>query len=269
MVVPTIPPSTVPASDAYGSLGLAKAHLNQIGADGAVFSIQNSWFRYRQDLVRQTALNQLLNNELRRWTKDEPMIKGMAALPLPYGPEAADELSRTTEMGLVGAMIGSNLNGMFSDNLDDKALEPLWARAEQLGAPMFIHPTGTFAGAERLTKWGLNASLGNAIETTIAVMSLLNAGVLDRYPHPKIVPEEPLLRHAGVQAGRADVRRGHGGRRPDRPWDGLAVQEPDAGGHGQVGQRYQAAPVGEERDVRRRCQALRLRLTSSGASVVD
>jgi aminocarboxymuconate-semialdehyde decarboxylase len=55
------------------------------------------------------------------------------------------------ELGLRGAMIGSNVNGR---NLDDPTLESFWAAAADLGALIFIHPHGG-AAAERLGSYYL------------------------------------------------------------------------------------------------------------------
>ena len=63
---------------------------------------------------------------------------GLGAVPLQAPQAAADELRRSmTQLGLRGAMIGTNVNGR---NLDDPALEPFWAAAETLGAFIFMHP---------------------------------------------------------------------------------------------------------------------------------
>jgi aminocarboxymuconate-semialdehyde decarboxylase len=89
-------------------------------------------------------------------------------------------------------------------NLDDPALAPFWAMAEQLDAFIFIHPTGG-AGAERLGSYSLKNLVGLPFETTIAGASLVFGGVLERHPGLKI-----CLSHGGgflpYQAGRF----GHG-----------------------------------------------------------
>ena len=85
-------------------------------------------------------------------------------------------------------------------NLDDPALEPLWAAAAELGACMLIHPINV-AGADRLRSYYLNNLIGNPLDTTIAAACLVFGGVLER--HPKL---NVLLVHGGgfvpYQAGR-------------------------------------------------------------------
>jgi aminocarboxymuconate-semialdehyde decarboxylase len=102
-----------------------------------------------------------------------------------------------TQLGLRGAMIGSNVNGR---NLDDPALEPFWAAAAALGAFIFVHPHAG-AAAERLGSYYLKNLVGLPFETTVAGASLVFGGVLERHPSLKV-----CLSHGGgflpYQAGR-------------------------------------------------------------------
>ena len=92
------------------------------------------------------------------------------------------------KLALKGAQIGSNVNGR---NLDDPALEPVWAQAAALGAFILIHPVGV-AGAERLKSYYLANLIGNPVDTTIAAASLVFGGVMERFPSLKI-----CLSHGG------------------------------------------------------------------------
>ena len=89
-----------------------------------------------------------------------------------------------TKLGLRGAMIGTNVNGR---NLDDPALEPFWAAAEELGAFLFIHPHGGIFG-ERLGSYYMKNFVGLPFDTTIAAASLVFGGVLERYPRTENLP---------------------------------------------------------------------------------
>ncbi len=96
-------------------------------------------------------------------------------MPLQAPELAAAELRRAmTKLGLRGAMIGTNVNGR---NLDDPALAPFWAAAEELGAFIFIHPHGGGVG-ERLSSYYLKNFVGLPFETTIAAATLVFGGVL-------------------------------------------------------------------------------------------
>ena len=64
---------------------------------------------------------------------------GFAALPTIHPEKAADELDRcVSELGLKGAMIHGLTIGLW---LDDKRFWPIFARAEKLGVPIYLHPS--------------------------------------------------------------------------------------------------------------------------------
>jgi aminocarboxymuconate-semialdehyde decarboxylase len=71
------------------------------------------------------------------------------------------------------------------------SLEPVWAKAAELGAFILIHPVGV-AGADRLKSYYLANLIGNPVDTTIAAASLVFGGVMERHPNLKI-----CLSHGG------------------------------------------------------------------------
>ena len=181
----------------------SKAHLRQIGADGAVVSTYISLHRYTLAADQALRLCRLLNDGLAGWIKDEPLFRGMAMLPLPDGAAAAEELERSTkQLGLKGAMLVTNAGD--GRNLDLESLEPLWEAAESLDAPVFLHPSNV-AGIDRLGDYMLENLLGNPFDTTIAAASLILSGVLDRHPDLKVV-----LAHGGGYLPIAFARLNHG-----------------------------------------------------------
>jgi aminocarboxymuconate-semialdehyde decarboxylase len=83
-----------------------------------------------------------------------------------------------THLKLKGVQILTNVDGR---ELSDPAYRPFFARAEQLGAFIMLHPNG-FTHAERLTHFYFNNILGNPLETTVALHSLIFSGTLARFP---------------------------------------------------------------------------------------
>ena len=86
-------------------------------------------------------------------------------------------------LGMKGVEISSTVNGR---ELDDPLFETFWAKAEELGAVVFLHPFGTSLG-ERVNRFYLQNVIGQPIETTIALSHLIFGGVLDRYPGLKLL----------------------------------------------------------------------------------
>jgi len=148
--------------------------------DMHVLSASPQTWLYDQEAAVGAAAAAIQNDEIARLTREHPdRFAGIATLPMRAPEKAAGELRRAmTELGLHGAMIGSNIAGK---NLDDPSFEPLWAAAAELGAFMVVHP-GNVAGADRLRSYYLGNLIGNPLDTTIAAACLIFGGVLARHP---------------------------------------------------------------------------------------
>jgi aminocarboxymuconate-semialdehyde decarboxylase len=164
-----------------------------------VLSATPQTFFYDQEPSLAVVCAALQNDQIAKLVKAHPdRFMGIATLPMQAPQRAAEELRRAVRsLGLRGAMIGSNVQGR---NLDDPALEQLWAEAAALGAFMIVHPMNV-AGTDRLRSYYLNNLIGNPLDTTIAAACLVFGGVLERHPNLKV-----LLVHGGgfvpFQAGR-------------------------------------------------------------------
>jgi aminocarboxymuconate-semialdehyde decarboxylase len=111
-------------------------------------------------------------------------LLGMAQVPLQAPEEAARELERVRkDHGFPSVQIGSNVNGR---NLDEPELDVFWERAEALDMLIFVHPSNV-AGADRLKRYWLQNLIGNPLDTSIAIASVIFGGVLDRFPRLKFV----------------------------------------------------------------------------------
>ena len=84
--------------------------------------------------------------------------------------------------GLRGAIISSHVNGV---ELGDERLRPFWAKAEELGAVIFIHPSGNTD--ERMRRNRLMITVGQPLEEAYALSSLIYEGVMDQFPRLKIM----------------------------------------------------------------------------------
>ena len=108
----------------------------------------------------------------------------LGTVPMQDGKEAAAELARAMrELGFKGAEILTNVAGK---EISDPAYAPFWAKAEELGALVLIHPNG-FTEGRRLTRHYFNNVVGNPFETALALHYLVFDGVLARHPKLKIL----------------------------------------------------------------------------------
>jgi aminocarboxymuconate-semialdehyde decarboxylase len=106
-------------------------------------------------------------------------LAGLGTLPLQHPDLAVRELERAmTELGLKGASVSTNVDGR---ELADRAFDPVWEAAADLGAVIFIHPWGCSLGARLSTNY-LGNTFGQPAETALALSRLIFDGTLDRHP---------------------------------------------------------------------------------------
>ena len=114
---------------------------------------------------------------------------GLAMLPMQAPEFALKELDRCAKLpGLRGLYVATNINGA---DLDEKRFWDIYARTEELGWTMYLHPVDTI-GRERTTRYYLKNLLGNPYDTGVAAASLVFGGVMDAFPKLEV-----NLPHAG------------------------------------------------------------------------
>jgi aminocarboxymuconate-semialdehyde decarboxylase len=103
----------------------------------------------------------------------------LATLPLNDPGASVLELERAmTHLRLPGAMVFSNVNHVA---LADERFAPLWKKADELGAVIYIHPTDP-AGVEAMLDYWLMPLVGFLMDTTLAASRLVFSGVVARHP---------------------------------------------------------------------------------------
>ena len=106
-------------------------------------------------------------------------FRALATLPLNDPAASVIELERAMrQLGFRGAMIFSNVNGL---GLDEKCFWPLWEKANELEAVMFVHPTHP-VGVEAMKDYWLTALVGFLFDTTLAAGKLVFSGIVERFP---------------------------------------------------------------------------------------
>ncbi len=137
------------------------------------------------DLTDGLRLAKAINDEISEIVEEHPRrFLGMATLPLQDIGQAIDELERATQtLGLRGVELFSNVAGK---SLDDEIFQPLYERIVQLDIPIMIHPTKPLM-SNVMNEYGLIGAVGFIFDTTLAVLRMILAGVLERNPRLKIV----------------------------------------------------------------------------------
>ena len=153
--------------------------------DMEVLSVNPFWYRQTRDVSEKIVKTH--NEKLAELCAARPdRFAAFASLSLQFPDLAVQELETAIKkQGLKGAAIGDVVG---DDDFSDPKFHPVWAKAEELGAVLFIHPQGVPELAKRLQGNGwLGNTIGNPLGTTIALQHLIFQGTLDKFPGLKIV----------------------------------------------------------------------------------
>jgi aminocarboxymuconate-semialdehyde decarboxylase len=175
--------------------------MDRDGIDIQAISPSPQYYYWAEpELGRETA--RLVNNRIAEIVASHPdRFVGMGTVPLQAPALAVAELERMVkELGLRGVEIGTNVAGA---ELSEERFRPFFAKAQELGILIFMHPAG-FTHAQRLADHYFINVIGNPLDTTVAVSHLIFGGVLDAYPKLKI-----CLAHGGGYAAAYSGRFDH------------------------------------------------------------
>jgi len=173
----------------WQALGPARLEdMNQRGIDYQAISINRYWW-YGADENLASSIVRFHDEALAEWVEMHPdRFVALTSVALQYPELAAEQLEYAmTELGHRGASIGGHVLG---EHVSDQRFDPFWAKAQELGAPIFMHPDGA---KNAIRDGGLSGRgdlgniIGNPLETTIFLSHLIYEGVLDRFPGLRIV----------------------------------------------------------------------------------
>jgi len=198
--------SRVDQWDEWFDLDAQLAHMDSTGYRFGVVCTLGPFGAYFSEVSAAHGLGaaQTWNDEMAGAQARYPgRVWASGVVPLQDTKMAIDELERMIgTLGLVGVNVPSSIG--MTGHIDDARLEPFYDRVEQLGVPIFLHPTD-LAFAEMLKGYdgALFGSLGRVIEVSVAAYRLVLSGVMDRHPKLKV-----FMSHTGgalpYQAGRMD-----------------------------------------------------------------
>lgn len=117
---------------------------------------------------------------------------GFATVPLQDPKAGADEMERAVrQLGLKGVMVFGQTDGFY---LDHDRFHPFWERAEEVGAPVYLHAAdslvtpATYVGRPELT----GATWSWTAETAAHTLRIIFGGVFQRHPKLRL-----MLGHLG------------------------------------------------------------------------
>ena len=137
-----------------------------------------------------------LNDEMAEKAREYPdRYACFAALPLSSPSDAASELERCVlKLGFVGAMLAGHVDGC---PYDDEWYFPIFAKASELGVPVYLHPCPVdkeikakyYQGAWSAQAAALFAGFGIGwhYDAGMQALRMMMAGVFDRLPALQII----------------------------------------------------------------------------------
>ncbi|MDH6224518.1 MULTISPECIES: amidohydrolase family protein [Streptomyces] len=160
------------------------AAMDAQGVDVQLVSPSPSHYHYWADEDTAEKLYRLANEATAAHCSAAPdRLRGLGLVPLQHPRQAVRALDHALDQQLLGVEISSHAPGR---ELSDPAYEPFWARAEETGAIVFLHPFGCTLD-ERLDRWYLSNTVGQPVENAVALSHLIFSGVLDRHPGLKVI----------------------------------------------------------------------------------
>jgi aminocarboxymuconate-semialdehyde decarboxylase len=181
-------------------------HMDGLGHQVDVVSSIGPFSVHFSDLPAEEGRDaaMLWNEEMAGAQRKYPgRVWASCAVPLVDTKIAIDVLNHA--IGKLGLM-GANLPGSVGSDprIDAERLEPFYDRVEELGVPLFLHPTdAVFPGMLDGYDGALHLSLGRVIEVSVAAFRLVLSGIMERHPDLKI-----FMSHTGgalpYQSGRMD-----------------------------------------------------------------
>ena len=162
------------------------AAMDSQGIDVEALSINPYWYRAGRDAAAE--LIRIQNETLVEFCAANPeRFVAYATAALQHPDLAAEQVEHAVKkLGFRGVSVGGSVAG---EELANPRFHPFWKKCEELGVLVFMHPTGTreLEPSGRLGGSGLlTNTIGNPLETTIALSHLIFEGTLDRFPGLKI-----------------------------------------------------------------------------------
>jgi predicted TIM-barrel fold metal-dependent hydrolase len=174
------------AQETFIDLKQRLAAMDSQAVDMEILSINPFWYNRERDLAAQIVKVQ--NEKLAEFcAAHSDRFAAFASLTLQAPDLAVQELETAVKkQGLKGAAIGGSVD---SADFSDAKFHPVWAKAEELGVPLFIHPRGIpeLRKNRFVVNGWLDNTIGNPLDTTIALSHLIFEGTLDRFPGLKII----------------------------------------------------------------------------------
>jgi aminocarboxymuconate-semialdehyde decarboxylase len=161
------------------------ADMDAMGVDVQVVSPSPTQYCYWAEEELAEQIVRVQNEAMAELCARNPQrLVGLGTVSLQHPALACEQLRTAVDkLGLRGIQISTSVGAR---ELSDPSFHPIWRLLEELAVLMFIHPFGSSLGV-RTNAYYLVNTIGQPLETTIALSHLIFGGVLDHFPGLKIV----------------------------------------------------------------------------------
>ncbi|KAF2183403.1 hypothetical protein K469DRAFT_710915 [Zopfia rhizophila CBS 207.26] len=178
--------------------GTRLQQMDENGVEFMVLSLVSAGPQGVADKAGAEKLARVANDKLSDEVMNTPSrFAGLVSLSMHDASQAASELKRCWNelQGFVGVVLNDFQSAGEDGNTmlfyDDPIYDTFWKTAEELNAPVYIHPrSATPEITEKMWKGREHlafSALGYANRVNMHLLGIITAGVLDRFPKLKIV----------------------------------------------------------------------------------
>jgi aminocarboxymuconate-semialdehyde decarboxylase len=163
------------------------AEMDREGVDVQAVSLYVGQYHYWAERELAADVVRIQNQKLAEMCARHPKrLVGLGAVSLHVPELAAEQVAEAVKLhGFPGFMVTGSVLG---EEISAPRFDPFWAKAQELDRVVFIHPRSFPEGAKRFQGAGsLGNTVGNPLETTVALSHMIFSGFLDRFPNLKIV----------------------------------------------------------------------------------
>ena len=169
------------------------AELDKRGIDVQALDINTFWW-YSADRDLATKIVRVHDEGLAKWVSQHPdRFVAFSSPALQFPDLAAEQIEHAVKnLGMRGVAVGGHVAG---EPLSMPKYDPFWAKVQDLGVMVFMHPNNAENVAKKDAFSGpgdLGNIIGNPLETGLFLTHLIFDGVFDRFPG---------LRVCGAHAG--------------------------------------------------------------------
>ena len=161
--------------------------MDKRGIDVQVLSINGYWW-YAANRDVAAKIVRTHDEGIAEWVKaNSSRFVALTSPSIQHPDLAAEQLDYAVKtLGMRGASVGGNVRG---EMISSEKYDPFWRKAEELQVPIFMHPTNAdfiVQDSQLKGRGDLGNIIGNPMETTLFLTSLIFDGTLDRFPRLKV-----------------------------------------------------------------------------------